>query len=139
VASVYLTTANMLQPFGTRSVQTVQTAADSTKLASSTPEESSHPFTVTLDEHSFRGYRTEIPDLDVSVTKENLLQWFEQMSLMRKMEQAAGALYQAKLIRGFCHLAVGQVSTDFVRPRQLLTMITGSSLSRLQLCYDKRR
>lgn len=32
---------------------------------------------------------------------------------MRKMEQAAGALYQAKLIRGFCHLAIGQVSELF--------------------------
>lgn len=28
---------------------------------------------------------------------------------MRKMEQAAQALYQQKLIRGFCHLAIGQV------------------------------
>ena len=90
----------------------MHTEADSTKLASE-PGEGSHPFTVTLNENSFRGYRTDTPALDVNVTKENLLEWFQQMTLMRKMEQAAGALYQAKLIRGFCHLAVGQVGAPF--------------------------
>ncbi|KAG8829087.1 alpha subunit of pyruvate dehydrogenase [Serendipita sp. 411] len=91
-------------PLGARSVQV---AADSTKL-SSEPGEPSQPFTVTLDNNTFKGYRTEAPGLEVSVTKENLMEWYKQMTLMRKMEQAAGAMYQAKLIRGFCHLAVGQ-------------------------------
>jgi pyruvate dehydrogenase E1 component alpha subunit len=95
-------------------VQSVHIAADSTTL-SSEPGEGGQPFNVTLNENSLRAHRTETPSLDVSVTKENLLEWFQQMTLMRKMEQAAGSLYQAKLIRGFCHLSVGQVSTHFFR------------------------
>jgi pyruvate dehydrogenase E1 component alpha subunit len=70
----------------------------------------SEPFTVTLDQDSFRSYRTEIPPLDVNVSKEHLLEWYKQMATVRHMEQAADALYKERLIRGFCHLAIGQVS-----------------------------
>ncbi len=92
-----------LQPFA----RTIQTAADSTQLH----QDASHsePFSVKLHEDSFRGYRTDTPSLDVEVTKENLLKWYRQMTVVRRMEQAADALYKQKLIRGFCHLAIGQV------------------------------
>jgi len=33
---------------------------------------------------------------------------YDKMVSMRRMEQAAQALYQQKLIRGFCHLTIGQ-------------------------------
>lgn len=43
------------------------------------------------------------------MTKERLMTMYNQMTTMRRMEMAADALYKAKLIRGFCHLAIGQV------------------------------
>ncbi|KAF7799588.1 hypothetical protein EIP86_010825 [Pleurotus ostreatoroseus] len=90
-------------PLGARSLQT---SADSTTLT----QDASHsePFTVKLHEDSFRGYLTEPPTLDVEVSKDELLGMYKTMNVMRRMEMAADALYKQKLIRGFCHLAIGQ-------------------------------
>ena len=42
-----------------------------------------------------------------------LIDMYQKMTLMRRMEMAADALYRQKLIRGFCHLATGQVRIFF--------------------------
>ncbi|KAF7348609.1 Pyruvate dehydrogenase E1 component subunit alpha [Mycena venus] len=88
-------------------VRGIQTSADTTQLQE-TPSDLSQPFTVKLHEDSFRAYQCDKPELDVQVTKDQLLGWYKQMQTMRRMEMAADALYKAKLIRGFCHLAIGQ-------------------------------
>ncbi|EKM55264.1 uncharacterized protein PHACADRAFT_255757 [Phanerochaete carnosa HHB-10118-sp] len=90
-------------PIGVRSLQT---SADTTILT----EDASHskPFTVTLHEDSFRAYKTDVPSLDVEVSKDELLGMYKTMQTMRRMEMAADTLYKQKLIRGFCHLAIGQ-------------------------------
>ena len=97
-----------VQPIGLRSLQT---SADTTTLADDAHH--SKPFTVKLHEDSFRSYRTDSPSLEVEVTKEELLGMYKTMTTMRRMEMACDALYKQKLIRGFCHLAIGQVSRTF--------------------------
>ena len=87
--------------------RSLQTSADSTQ-PTETPT-ASKPFTVRLHDDTFHGYKTEIPSLDVEVNKDMLIDMYQKMTLMRRMEMAADALYRQKLIRGFCHLATGQV------------------------------
>ena len=91
----------------------IQTSADTTQLHHPPPTDSSQPFTVQLHQDSFRTYNCDMPNLHVQVTKDQLLSMYKQMQTMRRMEMAADALYKAKLIRGFCHLAIGQVRISF--------------------------
>jgi pyruvate dehydrogenase E1 component alpha subunit len=69
---------------------------------------------VKLHEDSFRTRNCDMPSLDVEVSKAELLAMYKRMQTMRRMEMAADALYKAKLIRGFCHLAIGQVRLPFI-------------------------
>ncbi|KAG1756870.1 mitochondrial pyruvate dehydrogenase E1 component beta subunit [Suillus paluster] len=87
--------------------RSIQTSADTTQLQD-TIEDQSKPFTVKLHEESFRSYQCETPSLEVEVQKDELLKMYKDMQTMRRMEMAADALYKAKLVRGFCHLAIGQ-------------------------------
>ncbi|KAK8940113.1 hypothetical protein KSP40_PGU018023 [Platanthera guangdongensis] len=56
----------------------------------------------------YTGHKIEPPSRSVETTPKELLTFFRDMSLMRRMEIAADSLYKAKLIRGFCHLYDGQ-------------------------------
>ncbi|KAF8328510.1 mitochondrial pyruvate dehydrogenase E1 component beta subunit [Amanita rubescens] len=78
-------------------VRTIQTTADTTQLQTPPPTDHSKPFTVKLHEDSFHAYQCEKPELELEVSKDQLMTLWP-----------ADALYKAKLIRGFCHLAIGQ-------------------------------
>ena len=56
----------------------------------------------------FKGHKLEAPDSTVTTSPKELLKFFSDMFLMRRMEIASDTLYKAKLIRGFCHLYDGQ-------------------------------
>ena len=45
---------------------------------------------------------------DYQATKEELLEFYRQMLLIRRFEEKAGQLYGLGLIGGFCHLYIGQ-------------------------------
>jgi pyruvate dehydrogenase E1 component alpha subunit len=90
----------------------VQTTADASSLRDNVPSSSSEPFTVNLHAEYFHSHLCDTPSLELSVTKEQLVSMYSQMVQMRRMEMAADQLYKQKLIRGFCHLAIGQVSLN---------------------------
>lgn len=71
--------------------------------------------TITLPESSFEMYNAEKPNLEVEVSKDLLMDMYKKMTMMRRMEMAADALYKAKKIRGFCHLCNGQVRNGQTR------------------------
>ncbi|KAL6912160.1 hypothetical protein ACP4OV_000965 [Aristida adscensionis] len=56
----------------------------------------------------FTSHLVDPPSRDVTTSPAELLTFFRDMSVMRRMEIAADSLYKAKLIRGFCHLYDGQ-------------------------------
>lgn len=120
-----------MQPRLTRSIQT---AADAT-VPKGEPS-STAPFTVRLHEDSFQSYRCDPPSLEVEVEKGDLLRQFKLMTAMRRMEMAADQMYKAKLIRGFCHLAIGQVRVKYlIQPDCMLISTSGSCFCRSRGCH----
>ncbi|KAJ4836784.1 hypothetical protein Tsubulata_013611 [Turnera subulata] len=56
----------------------------------------------------FTPHLVDAPSRSVDTSPQELLTFFRDMAMMRRMEIAADSLYKAKLIRGFCHLYDGQ-------------------------------
>jgi pyruvate dehydrogenase E1 component alpha subunit len=56
----------------------------------------------------------ENPPTGVTTSKEELLKFFTDMSLWRRVEVAADNLYKNKMIRGFLHLYNGQVKQQMI-------------------------
>ena len=45
---------------------------------------------------------------DLPITKDQLLDWYRQMMLIRRVEELAAKAYTMRKILGFCHLYIGQ-------------------------------
>lgn len=58
----------------------------------------------------------ESPSTEVETSGKELMEMFQQMFRMRRMELAADLLYKQKLARGFLHLADGQEAVPVVSP-----------------------
>jgi pyruvate dehydrogenase E1 component alpha subunit len=52
------------------------------------------------------------PEMKTTTNKEELLGFFREMTLMRRVEMAADVAYKNRLIRGFLHLYDGQVYSE---------------------------
>ena len=55
------------------------------------------------------------PPLESVLTREQFLAYYKEMVEVREMEMAARDLYLKKIIRGFLHVFVGQVSCKIAK------------------------
>jgi len=52
------------------------------------------------------------PSTHVACNREEGLDYYKKMQIIRRMEASANNMYKSKLIRGFCHLYSGQVNEN---------------------------
>ena len=75
---------------------------------------------MTLQELSYKLHRLdEGPPMEAEVTREEMLEYYRKMQMIREMETTAAELYQQKKIRGFLHLYSGQVLSMNYQTRSL--------------------
>lgn len=94
------------------------------------PSDFRQPISLQLPEDSFRAHNCEKPSLDVQVTKDDLLNMYREMQTIRRMELEADALYKIDLVRGYCHLAIGQVSWLVIGSLPILQLLSFRKQSR---------
>lgn len=69
------------------------------------------PYSTSPQNDTYKLHRIEDgPSYEVELSRDDLLQFYREMILIREMETKARELYQDKKIRGFLHLYIGQVS-----------------------------
>ncbi|GJN94597.1 hypothetical protein Rhopal_007680-T1 [Rhodotorula paludigena] len=84
--------------------RSVQTSAVGTKLV----KDNGDTLVIAHQKEHFDAYRCDPPALEQEVSKAELVEIYRDAVQMRRMEMACDQLYKAKMIRGFCHLAIGQ-------------------------------
>lgn len=79
-------------------------------VPSDKPGATSEDIKITLPDHSFTTYELAdaAPDLELHLSKPRLMEMYRQMSIVRRLETSADALYKSQQIHGFCHLSIGQ-------------------------------
>lgn len=70
-------------------VRSLQTTADSSSLVGPVPSDGDTPFKIKLHQEYFQSYRCDLPDLEMDVTKNGLVEMYKTMVTMRRMEMAA--------------------------------------------------
>ncbi|TPX53850.1 pyruvate dehydrogenase (acetyl-transferring) [Powellomyces hirtus] len=72
------------------------------------PAAADEKHTFTFPDSHFAYHKCGPISLDVDATKNEMLDMYRNMVLIRRLETASDQLYKAKMIRGFCHLSTGQ-------------------------------
>ncbi|BGP52423.1 alpha subunit of pyruvate dehydrogenase [Rhodotorula kratochvilovae] len=90
------------------SLYTPARAVNTSAVGTTVVKDNGDSLTLQHPEEYFQAYKTDIPSLQHNVDKDHLVQIYNDMVSMRRMEMACDQLYKAKMIRGFCHLAIGQ-------------------------------